>query len=61
MVPAEPADSAVVFRGSDRGAAAVEYGLLVALIAAAVFLAVRYLGELINVVFAYVVAALFLF
>jgi Flp pilus assembly pilin Flp len=50
-----------VFRASDRGAAAVEYGLLVVLIAAAVFLAVRYLGELINVVFAYVVATLFLF
>jgi len=48
-------------RTGDRGASAVEYTLLVALIAGVVFAAVQYLGQLINVAFAYVVATLFLF
>lgn len=43
---------------SERGAAAVEYGLLVGLIAVAVILAVYWLGQATNGVFCEVVSAL---
>lgn len=43
---------------SERGAAAVEYGLLVGLIAVAVILAVYWLGQATNGVFCNVVSAL---
>lgn len=43
---------------SERGAAAVEYGLLVGLIAVAIILAVYWLGQATNGVFCEVVSAL---
>ena len=42
----------------ERGAAAVEYGLLVALIAVAVVIAVMTLGTKLNSTFCYVVSSL---
>jgi pilus assembly protein Flp/PilA len=38
-------------RASERGASAVEYGLLVALIAAVIILAVVFLGDTLNTIF----------
>jgi pilus assembly protein Flp/PilA len=38
-------------RESERGASAVEYGLLVALIAAVIILAVVFLGDTLNTIF----------
>jgi len=43
---------------SDRGATAVEYGLMVALIAVAIIFAVTALGTQLSVMFATVTAAL---
>jgi pilus assembly protein Flp/PilA len=41
----------IVARQSEKGASAVEYGLLVALIAAVIILAVVFLGDTLNTIF----------
>ncbi|SDH66481.1 Flp family type IVb pilin [Agrococcus jejuensis] len=46
------------FSASDRGATAVEYGLLVGLIAVAIITAVFLLGEQLNTMFGEVLTAL---
>jgi len=43
-------------RGTDRGATAVEYGLIVALIAAVIIVSVGILGGLVNTAFKDVIA-----
>ena len=44
--------------GNDKGATAVEYGLMVSLIAVAIIVAVRLIGTNLNNIFAAVAAAL---